>query len=108
MEGAIVEPSKIRDYLLSSFHPVGKHKAVFFRSLGYSQRRWDVLARDLRHHARSHEAVPGRRSFQGRKYEVRGSLDGPSGRTAQVVSVWIVLKGEEVPRFITAFPGVRP
>ena len=34
-ERAIVEPEKIRDYLLSRAHPVGRIKAAFFESLGF-------------------------------------------------------------------------
>lgn len=41
----------------------------------------------------------------GQKYEIRATLMGPAGIPADVVSVWIVLKDEEVPRFITAYPG---
>ena len=29
----------------------------------------------------------------------------PSGRTAEVVSVWVVRAGEGIPRFVTAYPG---
>lgn len=29
-EQAVVEPAKVRDYLLSSAHPVGRFKAVVF------------------------------------------------------------------------------
>jgi hypothetical protein len=31
---AVIEPAKLRDYLLSSSHPVGRFKAVFFHALG--------------------------------------------------------------------------
>ena len=41
----------------------------------------------------------------GQKYLVRGILKGPSGKAAEVVTVWIILSGEGVPRFVTAFPG---
>jgi len=41
----------------------------------------------------------------GEKYEIRGMITGPSGRSAEIVTAWIVLKGEEFPRFITAYPG---
>jgi hypothetical protein len=33
---AIVPEAKVRDYLLSNAHPVGRFKAVFFIALGYS------------------------------------------------------------------------
>ena len=44
-------------------------------------------------------------SDYGQKYLVRGILEGPSERSAEVVTVWIILSGEVVPRFVTAFPG---
>ena len=34
-ERAVVDPDKLRDYLLSSTHPVGRFKAVFFALLGW-------------------------------------------------------------------------
>ncbi len=33
---AVVQDGKLADYLLSETHPVGKAKAKYFRSLGYS------------------------------------------------------------------------
>ena len=33
-------------------------------------------------------------------------LVGPAGSLADVVSVWVVRTGEEVPRFVTAYPEV--
>ncbi|TVQ42895.1 MAG: hypothetical protein EA370_00040 [Wenzhouxiangella sp.] len=39
-EQAVVDERKIRDYLLSPVHAVGRHKAQFFRALGY-----DLLTR---------------------------------------------------------------
>jgi hypothetical protein len=104
-ERAIVDPAKVRDYLLSPEHPVGRFKAVFFESLGYSRANWQALRSDLLRSARSADAAPGSSSPFGQKFEVRATLDGPSGRRAAVVVVWIVLNGEMAPRFVTAFPG---
>jgi Domain of unknown function (DUF6883) len=39
-------------------------------------------------------------------YSIRAILMGPSGRSADLVSVWFVRTGEEVPRFVTAYPEV--
>ena len=102
---AIVDPAKVRDYLLSPEHAVGRFKAVFFASLGYSRENWQVLSGELLLSARSADAVIGSPSPFGQKFEVRATLEGPSGRRAAVVVVWIVLKGEQVPRFVMAFPG---
>ena len=102
---AIIEPAKVRDYLLSHEHPVGRFKATFFGVLGYRREQWQRLARDLVHVGRFGTARPAEKIEFGQKYEVRGMLDGPSGRMAGVVTIWIVLNGEDFPRFITAFPG---
>jgi hypothetical protein len=41
---AVIEPSKLHDYLLSRGHPVGRFKASFFLALGYSAETWRQLA----------------------------------------------------------------
>ncbi|MGH8546727.1 MAG: DUF6883 domain-containing protein [Gammaproteobacteria bacterium] len=75
--------------------------------MGYSQNQWERLAADLRsQHAASevHEAIE---SDYGMKYIIRASLKGPNGRAFEFVTVWIVLEGEKVPRFVTAYPGAE-
>jgi hypothetical protein len=104
---AIVDPAKIRDYLLSPEHPVGRLKAVFFGALGYTRGDWRRLQQDFLAIVASEEAALGRSSDFGQKYEVRGTIQGPSGRRAGVVTVWIILAGERAPRFVTAFPGEK-
>jgi len=104
---AVVDPAKIRDYLLSPEHPVGRLKAVFFSALGYTRKDWRRLQHDLLVMVASEEAVLGRSSDFGQKYEVRGTIQGPSGRRAEVVTVWIILASERSPRFVTAFPGEK-
>jgi hypothetical protein len=46
-ERAIIAQAKIRDYLLSTAHPVGRFKAPFFVSLGYTSANWRRLEEDL-------------------------------------------------------------
>lgn len=107
-EQAVVEPRKIRDYLLSPSHPLGRFKATFFEALGYSAEDWEVLVADLRRHAAEGEVVAREATRYGQRCRVGGPLRGPSGKEADVVSVWIILDGEYDPRFVTAFPGARP
>jgi hypothetical protein len=102
-----IEPAKVRDYLLSKAHPVGRFKAAFFEALGYSAFDWPLLKSDLRQLAVVGDATRGRRTKYGQHYEIRGILCGPSGRVAQVMTIWIVRSHEDAPRFITAFPGER-
>ena len=105
-EQALIEPAKVRDYLLSREHPVGRFKAVFFESLGYAADAWQLLEADLRALAVAGETTVGNQTKYGQKYEVHGTLSGPSGRAA-IVTVWIVRWGEDAPRFVTAFPGEK-
>lgn len=105
---AVVEPRKLRDYLLSHAHPVGRFKAAFFASAGYSQDGWGTLSADLQAHAVTGDVIRVAATTFGTKYEVSGHLTGPNGKAVGVVSVWIILEGEDVPRFITAYPGARP
>jgi hypothetical protein len=100
---AVVPAEKLRDYLLSPTHPIGRYKATFFRTLGYDQSNWQVLGGDLRS-LLSLNAEQLDVTEYGRKYAVTGSITGPNGRLAEIVSVWIILAGEEMPRFVTAYP----
>jgi hypothetical protein len=104
---ALIDRLKIAHYLLSESHPVGRFKSNFFTAFGYSAGAWEVLAADLQRHAAENEAVATEKSRYGQKYEVRGSLRTTSGRTVALVTVWIILDGEDVPRFVTAYPERR-
>lgn len=64
---AVVNVEKIRDYLLSDAHPVGRFKAAFFAGQGYSQAEWEVLATDLRNHAGRNEALAMDANDNGQK-----------------------------------------
>ena len=101
---ATVDPSKVRDYLLSPTHPIGHFKAVVFNALGYTVENWPLLAEDLLALAKSEPAVPGHPSPYGVKYEVSGKLTGPNGRSAEFTTVWMLKTGESIPRFVTATP----
>ena len=107
-EKAVIQSEKLRDYLLSPEHPLGRFKAAFFASLGYTRDDWVILEADLRSQHLLLDAEEGERSKYGRKFIITGPLRGPSGVTAQVTTVWIVRTGEEVARFVTAYPSRKP
>jgi hypothetical protein len=102
---AIVDEAKVRDYLLSASHPVGRFKSVFFRALGFSTNNWEALRDALVNLARSADAVPGQPSPFGQKFEIHATLRGSSGRLASVVTVWMVSEGQDCAHFVTAYPG---
>jgi hypothetical protein len=102
---AEIPDEKVRDYLLSTSHPVGRFKASFFFSLGFRREEYLELANAIQRLAQMAEAIPSDRSIYGQKYIVRGTITGPNGRSAILETVWIVLNSAPRPRFVTAYPG---
>lgn len=90
-------------YLLSAVHSVGRHKAIFFHALGYRASEWKTLANDLQAFASGEADEVGKTEYWT-KYEVRGRISGPAGRSAAIVTAWMVLRGEEFARFVSAYP----
>ncbi|MFI5307497.1 MAG: DUF6883 domain-containing protein [Polyangiales bacterium] len=68
-ELAIVDPEKVRDYLLSPTHPVGKFKSVFFAALGYTEEKLGGIAARVREDRR--DRCGGTRAVQPVREQVR-------------------------------------
>lgn len=102
---AIVDERKVREYLLSQSHPVGRFKAKFFTGLGFGAENWEVLAAAIYKVAAEGDALIVVDNEHGRKYLVSGGLTGPHGRSADVVTVWIIRAGDDIPRLVTVYPG---
>ena len=103
-QSAIVDSSKICDYLLSTTHAVGHTKARFFGRLGFEASRWEELQTQLLALALFADAELAETTPFGQKYHVRGIIRGPSGRAGGILTVWIIRHGEPLPRLVTAIP----
>jgi filamentous hemagglutinin len=101
---AVIEPAKLRDYLLSHQHPDGRGKAMYLARLGYNRADWPHLERDLRAQILTLDARLAGESRWGVKYEILGTLTGPNGRAAVIRSIWIVVHGDARPRLVTLVP----
>jgi len=102
---ATIEAVKLRDYLLSSTHPIGRFKARFFVTLDFTADRWAELDEAFRIQHLTQDAEPAPATVHGQKYTIRAILNGPTGQSARVVSVWFIPTRGDVPRFVTAYPG---
>jgi hypothetical protein len=104
---AVVERHKIVDYLLNSAHPDNGGKARFFESLGFSVDATDLLIAALREIAQTGEVVESVETSHGEKYVVDGSLSSQteSSHSRIARTVWIIDRGLEEPRLVTAYPG---
>jgi len=80
---------KVRDYLLSREHPIGRFKADFLSRLGFTSERCELLTEAIRGQLAPLDVEPGRVSTYGTKYLTKGVLRGPSGNQESVVVVWI-------------------
>lgn len=103
-ELAVIDPRKLKEYVLSTGHPSGRFKAAYCGNLGFTSANWRSLALEIRRLAREEDAELDERNAYGQKYVVRGNVTSPSSRTAEIVTVWIILDGEHLPRFVTLFP----
>lgn len=100
---AIISREKVTGYLLSSSHPIGRYKAAFFASLGYSVAAPEVFERDLALLLKAEISELDVTEY-GRKFSSRGLVTGPNGRQASVLAIWIILLGEHSPHLVTAYP----
>ncbi len=76
---AIVSVRKVRDYLLSPVHPVGKFKARFFCNIGYSQDNWEKFSKDIKNILLNGVVEKIEETTYGVKYVVSGKLESPLG-----------------------------
>ena len=106
-EKARVPLRKVTGYLLSGTHRLGRHKARFFAACGFSPAEPDALRGALRRHVADHAVIRQEATRFGTRYAVDGIMATPDGRTPRVRTVWFIGTGEEVPRFVTAYPLTR-
>jgi hypothetical protein len=100
---AVVDIAKLRDYCLSSTHPLGRHKArVFAAVLGLTAADTEDLRSALLEAARLLEVTPGETDEYGQRYTLDLIMVGPAGQ-ATVRSGWIVRTGEDYLRLTTCY-----
>lgn len=100
---AIVEDTKLLDYVLNPSHPVGRHHAELFeRLLGITLRNHKEFRETLLQAAATLDVTPGQPSSHGRKYEMRIIMEGVRGPHT-VLAVWLIEHGETRPRLITCY-----
>ena len=104
---ATVDRSKVVEYLLNAAHPDNGGKAQFFASLGFSVAEADALIAALRAVGVAGTVVEHNTTAHGEKYVVDGVLAPHTGEGDQRVvrTIWIVDRGADTPRLVTAYPG---
>lgn len=104
---AVVDRGKVLDYLLNEAHPDNGGKARFFAMLGFSREHPERLMNALRDVAEHGEVVKSAESVHGAKYVVDAWLSAHTqeSRRSPVRTIWIIDRGGDAPRLVTACPA---
>ena len=104
---AVVDPEKLRDYVLSPEHAHGRHKARVFQSaLGIDQDNWEYLREQIITGVMDAEVSEVRAGRYGLRYSVPLLVEGLNGETHEVITGWIVEQEDAPPRLTTAYVNV--
>lgn len=96
---AVIEPERLRDYILSPEHRYGKHEARVFRSaLGIDWGSWEYLRDQIANRVEEAEVSEVRAGKYGVRYSVPMLIEGLNGRTHEVTTGWIVEEEGAPPR----------
>ena len=100
---AFVDVRKLRDYCLDCNHPRGQHKARLLKSaLGWTaDHAEDVRHRLLETVVREDAGFLGADDY-GQRYALDFLVQGTGG-AATVLSLWMIRRGEDFPRFISCY-----
>ena len=103
LDRAIIDPAKLRSYVLNTEHKRGGTKARLLARFGY-HRDQRLLEADIRERHVEADVHVVRSSPYGVRYEIRAPLPTPVGRELMVRTIWQIDEGTDVPRLITLFP----
>jgi hypothetical protein len=101
---AVIESSKLTEYLLNTEHKRGGAKAKLLLHFGYSPENWQQLESDIRKFHLDVDVNVIKETAYGVRYEVSANLLTPTNRQLLVKTVWQVDTGTDFPRLITLVP----
>ena len=84
--------------------PITGGRPRFFLALGYNRDDWPSLAAALGRLAVATEVAKSMETAHGIKYVLDGGMETPGGKTPVVRTIWIVDRGLDRPRLVTAYP----
>lgn len=108
-ENAYIPESKLLDYALNIGHTKGgRDKAIAFeKALGYNKSNYKQLIEDVKSNLSKYPAVYKGKIKDGEKYEVKIELAGPNGKTATVITGWLIEVQTGRPRLTTIYVKKR-
>jgi hypothetical protein len=101
---AIIESSKITDYLLNTEHQRGGAKAKLLIQFGYALDNWEKLEEDIRRFHLAQDVDLIIETPYGIRYQISANLITPIERPLLVKTVWQIDINTDFPRLITLVP----
>ncbi|MEA5619919.1 hypothetical protein VB711_19015 [Cronbergia sp. UHCC 0137] len=101
---AVIESSKLTEYLLNTDHKRGGSKAKLLIQFGYSPDKWQQLEADIRKFHLTVDVNMVKETVYGTRYEVSANLVTPINRELLVKTIWQIDTGTDFPRLITLIP----
>lgn len=101
---AVIEQSKLTDYLLNPEHKRGGAKARLLIQFGYSPENWQQLEMDIRNFYLIADVDIVKETAYGIRYEISAYLCTPVSRQLLVRTVWQIDTDTDFPRLITLIP----
>ena len=100
-----IERNKLDSYLLSPYHPLGKHKARLWGSVfGFDRSDSELLESAIR--TQLNQANPTEKlGGPVRRWQlVIPRFRGPNGNEGPVLTAWALEPGKDSPHLVTAYP----
>ena len=98
--------NKLKGYLLSVTHPVGKFKAKYFKKIGFDISNASQLEKELLSIAHNNEVSETKNVPYGVNYVINGKIKFQSTKETLIKTVWFIGNSSNKPRFVTAIPGI--
>ena len=99
---AVIPIEKLTHYSLNFIKDPDKAR-VFSIALGYTQTNAHTLAKSIMRHITEYPAVYKGNNGYGDIYEIVMNLTGENGKTANVLTSWIIENGKHTPRMTNAY-----
>ncbi len=107
VRNAVIDPAKLRDYVLSPDHEHGRHKERVFRSaLGIDRDSWEYLRDQVAAGVIEAEVSEVRTGRYGVRYSVPILIEGLNGQTHEITTGWIIEQESAAPRLTSAYVNV--
>lgn len=101
---AVIDPSKLTEYLLNTEHKRGGSKAKLLIKFGYSIENWQQLETDIRRFHLIEDVNLITKTAYGNRYQISANLITPIARPLLVKTVWQIDINTDFPRLITLVP----